>query len=296
MEVRLDHYRVFDAVARERSFSAAARALFISQPAVSQTIAQLESAFGTQLFLRHGRYIELTREGELLHGYVRSALGLLETGEQQLSRLHTLSAGELRIGAGDTVSRWYLMPAIERFHRAYPDVALRITNRTSRETLRLLQDGRLDLGYVNLPLSADGVLFEDCLPVHDIFVAGRGYEHLAGRSVGLEELCAYPLLMLEGASNSRRRVDRHFLENGIAPKPEIELGAHHLLLDFAGIGLGIACVVEEFSRHAIERGEVFRLDVQPPVPARSVGVCYLEGIPLSSAARAFIRLTKELSR
>jgi len=296
MEVRLDHYRVFDAVARERSFSAAARALFISQPAVSQTISQLEAAFGTQLFLRHGRYIELTREGELLHGYVRSALGLLETGEEQLSRLHTLSAGELRIGAGDTVSRWHLMPAIERFHREHPDVALRITNRTSRETLRLLQDGRLDLGYVNLPLSADGVLFEDCLPVHDIFVAGHGYEHLAGRPIGLEELCGYPLLMLEGASNSRRRVDSHFLEHGLAPKPEIELGAHHLLLDFAGIGLGVACVVEEFSRHAIERGEVFRLDVQPPVPARSVGVCYLEGIPLSSAARAFIRLTKELPK
>ena len=293
MEVKLDQYRVFDAVARERSFSAAARALFISQPAVSQTVAQLEAAFGTKLFLRHGRYIELTREGELLHSYVRSALGLLETGEEQLSRLHTLSAGELRIGAGDTVTRWYLMPAIERFHREHPEVALRITNRTSRETLQLLRDGRLDLGFVNLPMSAEGVLFEDCLAVHDIFVAGKGYEGLRGRPIGLGELTTYPLLMLEGASNSRRRVDRHFLEHGAAAKPEIELGAHHLLLDCARIGLGVACVVEEFSRHAIDRGEVFVLDVQPPVPTRSVGVCYLEDIPLSSAARTFIRTAKE---
>ncbi len=294
MEIRLDQYRVFDAVAREHSFSAAARALYVSQPAVSQSIAQLETAVGSKLFLRRGRTIELTREGELLHGYVRSALGLLETGEEQLSRLHTLSAGELRIGAGDTVTRWYLMPAMERFHREHPDVALRITNRTSRETLQLLRDGHIDLGFVNLPMSAAGVLFEDCMAVHDIFVAGEGYGHLRGREVGLAELCTYPLLMLEGASNSRRHVDRHFLANGAAPKPEIELGAHHLLLDCAGAGLGVACVVEEFSRHALERGEVFPVDVRPPVPTRSVGVCYLEDIPLSSAARTFIRMAREM--
>ena len=71
MDAKLERYRVFDAVAKEKSFSAAARALYISQPAVSQSIAQLESAFGTKLFVRHGRSIELTAEGEVLYGYVR---------------------------------------------------------------------------------------------------------------------------------------------------------------------------------------------------------------------------------
>ncbi len=293
MEIKLEQYRVFEAAAREKSFSAAARKLFISQPAVSQSVAQLEESLGVRLFLRRGRTVELTGEGELLYGYVHTALGLLSSGENQLLRLRTLTAGELRIGAGDTVSRWFLLPVIERFHREYPDVALRITNRTSGETVRLLQDGKLDLGLVNLPLSASGVLFEECMPVHDVFVAGNRYAELSGRTLSLAELSSYPLLMLERSANSRRWADRHFLSNGLAPKAEIELGAHHLLLDYAGIGLGIACVVREWSQHALLRGDVFEIPVDPPIPARSIGFCYLEGIPLSAAARTFIEMTKE---
>lgn len=293
MDVKLEHYRVFDAVARQKSFSAAARSLFISQPAVSQSVAQLEAALETRLFVRRGRSVELTREGELLYSHVHAALGLLANGEEHLQRLHTLAEGELRIGAGDTVSRWYLLPVIERFHRLYPNVALRITNRTSAETVHLLQDGRLDLGFVNLPMSASGVVFEECVPVHDVFVAGMRYRSLMDREISLEEVASLPLLMLEREANSRRWVDRHFLLHDLSPKAEIELGAHHLLLDYAGIGLGVACVVREWSRHAVARGDVFELSVQPAVPARSVGVCYLGEIPLSSAARTFIHMARE---
>jgi len=293
LDTRLERYRVFDAVAKEKSFSAAARALYISQPAVSQSIAQLEAAFDTKLFVRHGRSIELTAEGEVLYGYVRSALGLLQSGEEQLLKINSLSAGELRIGAGDTMTRWYLMPAIERFHRLYPDVSIRITNRTSPETIRLLQDGRLDIGFVNLPIAADGVLFEECLPIHDIFIAGEGYKKLKGRRLSLKELSSYPLVMLERTANSRRWVDRHFLGHGVALDPEIELGSHHLLLDFAEIDLGIACVVREFSAHALSSRKVFELAVEPPIPVRSVGACYHDGIALSPAARTFIDMVKE---
>lgn len=293
MDAKLERYRVFDAVAKEKSFSAAARALYISQPAVSQSIAQLESAFGTKLFVRHGRSIELTAEGEVLYGYVRSALGLLQSGEEQLLKINSLSAGELRIGAGDTMTRWYLMPAIERFHRLYPDVSIRITNRTSPETVRLLQEGRLDIGFVNLPIAANGVLFEECLPIHDIFIAGESYQKLKGRRLSLQELSSYPLIMLEGIANSRRWVDRHFLRHGVALHPEIELGSHHLLLDFAEIDLGIACVVREFSQHALSSRKVFELDIETPIPARSMGACYHDGIALSPAARTFIDMVKE---
>jgi len=156
-----------------------------------------------------------------------------------------------------------------------------------------LQEGRLDIGFVNLPIAADGVLFEECLPIHDIFIAGEGYKKLKGRRLSLKELSSYPLVMLERTANSRRWVDRHFLGHGVALDPEIELGSHHLLLDFAEIDLGIACVVREFSAHALSSRKVFELAVEPPIPVRSVGACYHDGIALSPAARTFIDMVKE---
>ena len=293
MDINLELYRVFNAVVRLKSFSGAARELYISQPAVSQAIKQLEEACGTRLFVREKRGVTLTGGGEVLYGYIHSALNLIEAGEHRIAEMNTLSAGELRIGASDSVSKWYLLPAIKRFHETYPGVTLRITNRVSIETLDLLRDGKIDIGFVNMPISAQDVIFEKCRSVHDIFIAGEKFTELRGKKIPLAKLSEYPIIMLENASNSRRWVDRHFFSKGIALKPEVELGAHDLLLDYAGIGLGVACVIEEFSRQALNGGDMFRIEIEEPVPERSINACYLERIGLPVSARRFIDLVKE---
>ena len=291
MNISLELYRIFDAVAQARSFSAAARALYISQPAVSQAIRQLEDALGAKLFTRGARGIALTAEGELLRGYIHSALGLIEAGENRILNMNELFEGALRIGAGDTVAKWFLLPLVEEYHARYPEVSLSITNRTSPEILELLHNGSIDVGFVNMPLASNGVIFESCSTLHDTFVAGEKYLDLKDRVVSLEELASKPLIMLERASNSRSWVDRHFLENGIALKPSIELGSHDLLADYARIGLGVACVISEYSSRARQDG-LFELTLDRPVPARNLGACYLEGISLSAATRRFIELAK----
>lgn len=290
MNFSLDLYRVFDAIAREKSFSGAARRLFISQPAVSQSAKQLEEAIGTQLFIRGGRGVSLTSEGEMLREYVSSALNLIGEGERKIAGLTRLDDGELHIGAGDTVSKWYLLSYIEKFHRLYPGVGLRVTNRTSEETVGLLKAGQIDIGFVNLPMSAQGVVFEQSLLIHDVFIAGEKYAHLKGHKITLPQLLEHPLIMLERASNSRRSVDRHFIENGFVPKANIELGSHDLLADYARIGIGIACVVREFSPAIAGESGIFEIELDNPVPERSIGVCYLEDITLSAAARKFVEL------
>ena len=112
MSVKLELYRVFKEVAEVGNITAAAQALYISQSAVSQSIKQLERDLQTRLFARNSRGVTLTAEGQMLYEYVRSAMGLLETGEEKLSQTRELQMGQLTIGASDTVSsRLYL----ERF-------------------------------------------------------------------------------------------------------------------------------------------------------------------------------------
>ena len=291
LNISLDLYRIFITVADAGSISDAARVLFISQPAVSQSVRRLERELGVRLFERGAKGVRLTREGELLRGYVSSAMGMLDAGESRMRTLSMLDAGELRIGASDTVSKWFLLPIIRKFHDMYPNIALSITNRTTSETLELLQSGSIDIGYVNMPAVGDGLVFEECLPVHDIFVASEDFSELRGRTVTLAELAKYPLIMLETKANSRRWVGRHFQKNGVILAPEVELGAHDLMLDFAGIGLGIACVVKEFVTDALESNRLFEIDLQPCIPERAVGVCYNGGITLSPAAQKLIELS-----
>lgn len=289
MNIDLELYKIFCAAADTGSFSAAAKKMFITQPAVSQSIQKLEEAFETRLFNRAQRGVSLTGEGELLYSYVVRALNLLAEGEKKLKRLGELTGGELRIGAGDTVSKWYLLNATNRFHSLYPEVSLSITNRTSSETVKLLLDGKIDIGFVNMPISAQGVTFEECMKVHDVFVACEKFSHLKDRELSLKEIARCPLIMLEKASNSRRQVDRHFMTMGIDLSPEIELGAHDLLCDYARIGLGIACVTREFTDHGQDSG-LFEIKLDTPVPERSIGVCYTENTELSAAAKRYIEL------
>ncbi len=288
MNISTELYRIFSSVAAAGTFSGASKLLGISQPAVSQAVQRLEAALDVKLFNRSSKGITLTREGELLAGYVNSAMGLIEAGEEKLLKLRSLSAGELRIGAGDTVSKWYLSPFIGKYHTLYPEVKISITNRTTDGTMELLRNGAADIGIVNMPISEKGFVFEECLAIHDVFIAGEPFSFLRGREVSPFELADYPLIMLEQASNSRRMVDRHFLNNGVVLRPEIEVGAHDLLTDYTRIGLGIACVTREFVRYS--DSEMFEVRLTPPVPRRSVAVCYRENIPLSAAAKSFIAL------
>ena len=293
MEVNLELYRIFDAVARIISFSGAAREMYISQPAVSQSVRQLEEALGTKLFVRGSKGISLTQEGQVLWGYISSALSLIKSGERRISKLNDLGAGELRIGANDTLTKVCLLPLVEKFHEKFPDVAISITNRTSGKTLKLLKEGKIDIGFVNMPLSAEGVLFEECMPVHDVFIAGKKYSELKDRVVSMSEIAAKPLIMLEQSSNSRHWVDRHFASGGIVLSPEIEMSAHDLLVDYSRIVRGVACVVREFLGDALESGELFEVELDQPVPRRGVGVCYLENISLSAAAKRFVEMAKQ---
>lgn len=290
MDVSLGLYKIFSVVAKAGSFSKAARELYISQPAVSQSIRQLEEGLSAKLFIRSQHGIRLTQEGEVLLAYVQSALSLLEEGENKVERFKELEEGELRIGASDTVSKWYLLPLLEKFHAEYPSISISVTNRTSFETTELLKNGRIDLGFVNLPMSEKGMAFKKCMAVHDVFIAGEKYIELKDSRIGLSELSKYPLIMLEKASNSRRWVDRHFMGNGVFLEPQIELGAHDILADYAEIGLGIACVIREFSQKTLEELNLFEIKLKNPVPERGIGVCYMEEIGLPASARKFLKM------
>jgi LysR family cyn operon transcriptional activator len=293
MGSNLEWYRVFYYAARNGSLSRAAEELYITQPAVSYAIKQLENALGGRLFYRNARGVTLTAEGEVLFKYVEQAQGFLTKAEQQIAEMHQLLLGEIRIGAGDTLSKHYLLPYLEAFHQSFPDIKIQVTNRTSRETVQLLKEGKIDLGIVNLPIEENQVQIQETLSLQDCFVVGDKYKELAAKVMTLQELQHYPFILLESGSSTRRFFDHYALNQSVTIKPEIELGSIDLLVQFARIGLGIACVVKNFITEELEQSKLYEIQLNEPIPSRKVGIVTLKEMPLSAASKHFLQLLND---
>ena len=292
MAVRLELYRVFLEVAKQGNISAAAQNLFISQSAVSQSVKQLEEQLQVRLFSRSTRGVSLTSEGKLLLEYVSHALGLLQSGEEKIAASRQLLTGELIIGASDTVTKTYLLSRLEAFHKDYPDIRIRILNGTTSMVLDYLHAGQVDIAFASEAPDETVYSVRHCVDTHTIFVAAPDYLEF-DKVYTMEEIAALPLILLERKASSRVYLERYFQERGIQIHPEIELGSHNLLISLARIGLGVACVTEEFSQSGLGRGVILPLRTDFEIPPRSVCMCTLRDVAPTSAANRFMDFISE---
>ncbi len=290
MDINLEKYRVFYRAAQLGSLTKAAEALHISQPAVSQTIRSLEQQMGVELFERMPKGVRLTADGETLYAYVEQAVTLLKLGEERLTSAKRGGQLSVSVGASDTMSKYVLIPLLEAYLALHPDVQVRISNRSRNENMQLLREGKLDFCIWNMREAEEGLESVELFRVRDCFVAGSRFEELRGRTVTLQELARYPLIMQFPDTYARRVTDSFLYANGIELEPIVEFGNIQLLAECALIGVGIACVTERFVADFLTRGELFVLRTEQRLPERAIAVQYPSQWPLSPQARQLVEL------
>ncbi len=294
--VNLELYRVFYTVARCGSLTKAAEELYISQPAVSQAIRQLENQLGTQLFNRKHRGMELTAQGgELIFRDVERALQLLGGAEDRLSELRCSATGTLRIGASETIFQYLLSEKIVEYHKLYPQVKIELITDVSPEIIGMLKTDRCDVGFLNLPIGKEEgiVLAENIRLLHDVFVAGEAFSELRERKLSVWELRNYPLLLMQPHTVARAAFD-HFAESlGVKFSPAIEVDSWGFMKQLVADGMGVGCLPREYALHKLADGRLFELDVSPALPVRSVGLALPQNPSMSFALRAFVALFRK---
>ena len=290
MDINYELYKVFYHVANTLSFSEASKQLFISQSAVSQSIKVLEKKLNQTLFLRSTKRVQLTPEGEILLKHIEPAMNLIKSGENQLLEANSLNGGQLRIGASDTICRYYLIPFLKQFHRTYPNIHIKVTNQTSIECAKLLENGQVDFCITNYPNSgfSNSQNVRIVREFQDVFVANRDFFSLDRQEVSLKELQEHPILMLDRKSTTSEFLHSMFQKHQLDLVPEIEISSNDLLIDLARIGLGIAfvpdyCIPEN-------NGNLFVVRLDETLPTRQMVVAYNENLPLSKAAEAFMAI------
>lgn len=294
MKSNLEYYKVFYYVAKYGSITMAGEQLSISQPAVSQSLKQLERILDTKLFIRISKGVRLTKEGELLFSYIQKGYEEMEQGEQMLSRMLNLDIGEIRIGASDMTLQFYLLPFLERFHEKYPKIKVIVTNAPTPETLRYLQQGKIDFGVVSTPFEAkDEIHTTEVREIEDVFVAGRKFIPYKHRTMDLQELEKLPLISLEKNTSTRSYMDAFLAQNGVELHPEFELATSDMIVQFTLRNLGIGSVMRDFAKPYLEDGRLFELRFNKIIPKRHFCVITDAKNPMSSAARKLMELIQE---
>ncbi|MCI9052594.1 MAG: LysR family transcriptional regulator [Lachnospiraceae bacterium] len=294
MDINYELYKVFYYVASSLSFSEASKRLFISQSAVSQSIKVLEKKMKRKLFIRSTKKVQLTPEGEILLKHIEPAMNLIRRGEMQLLEADSLNGGQLRIGASDTICRYYLVPYLNQFHKEFPNVHIKVINQTSIKCVELLQNGQADFIVVNYPnpVLANGNQVKIVKEFMDVFVAGKKYQELRQKEMALEELQRYPILMLDKKSTTSEYLHMVFQRYQLDLVPEIEISSNDLLLDLAKIGLGIAFVPDYCLKK--EETELFTLQIKEKLTKRKLVAAYNEKLPLSQAVEYFLDMLGEI--
>jgi DNA-binding transcriptional LysR family regulator len=252
----------------------------------------LEEKLKCKLFFRNTKRVKHTREGEILFDHIEQAYNFIKSGERTLEEMNSLSQGEIRIGASDTICKYYLMPYIKSFNHAYPNIKIHLTNRTSPKCIELLKKGSVDLSVINIPAkcSYSNILVKSTKSIKDVFIVSNNFKELMGRKVSLKELESYPLLVLDKSSTTREFFDNLMSKNDVSIKPEIELGSVDILKEMVKIGLGIAFVPDECITQELSKGEIFVLDIKEEIPDRDLGFLIHSNIPLPLAASKFVEL------
>lgn len=286
--MNLELYRSFYYIAKYGSISKAAENLYITQPAVSRSIKQLEDEMGCILFLRTPKGVKLTPEGELLYQYIEQAFNFISTAEKKINDTKNLLIGEVRIGVSDTLCKHYLIPYLKLFNTLHPAIKVHVVCPTTPGIISLLKGGSIDFGIINMPINDESLDFKNIMEVQDCFVVGEKYRSLSHKMQPLKEIAGHPVLMLEKTSNTRHYIDRYFKDNNITLTPAFELGNMDLLVHFARYDFGIACVIRNFIDEEIEKGSLYEVRPIERIPPRSIGVAWLRDMPLSTASRELI--------
>lgn len=294
MNQNLSSYRIFYTVANTGNISKAAKELYISQPAISKSIQKLEESVGCKLFSRSSRGVVLTDEGKLLYEHVSEAFETLTMGEEKLKRSIELGVGHLKIGVSSTLCKYLLLPYLKEFIRQNPHISISISCQSTNDTLKLLEDNKIDIGLIGKPKNLKNIHFDFLEEIEDIFVAAKDYlRNLKARGIQKDHILQSSTLMLLDKNNmTRQYIDDYLQENQIIIKDSIDISDMDLLIDFARIGVGVACVIKNFVREDLENGTLMEIPLGFPIHKREVGFAYKTTTKPSKSLAEFIHFYK----
>jgi DNA-binding transcriptional LysR family regulator len=292
--MNLNQLKVFCEVVERKGFTRAAEALYLTQPAVSRQVQELERHFGMDLFEQIGKRIYPTEAGTVLYNYAKEIFHTLDDLDVEINQLKGLKAGHLRIAASATAGTYLLPPLLGVFKRRYPgvDISLEIYNSQQVEQ-RLLQYQQLDLGVTERPVTEEALYFE-AFDTDQLVVIVSADHPLAGKGIiSASDLQGERFILREVGSGTRDLLDEEFERLNLRVKRVMELGSTAAVKQAVAAGLGISVVSIRAIGLEVEAGLLRTLQCPDMRLTREICFVHHKDKRMSRAATAFLQILKK---
>ena len=288
MNISYEYYRIFYYVAKYRNLTQAAEAMHNNQPNISRTIKLLEHELGCSLLIRSNRGISLTPEGESLYNHVKIAVEQLQSAEEEITKAINMENGIITISVSETALRMVLLPALNQFKKAHPDIHIRILNHLTNQAIESVKNGVVDFSVVVTPhIIEKNLIAYPIMQFHDILIGGTSFAPYKNRVFYLKELISYPLVCLGEDTMTYHFYQNFYRENGVDFKPELEAATTDQILPMIENNLGIGYIPNIYVKDALEKQSVYQLHVKEQIPKREIYFIENRNNALSVAAKAF---------
>lgn len=286
--------RAFVTVGELQSFAAAAKALHLSQPALSRRISHLEETIGVRLFDRTTRNVELTLLGRRFLAQIRGVVDELDRSVVSLRDVAYLEAGDVTVGCVFSAVHHFLPPVIRTFRQRHPHVMVRIIEEGADEVLASVKGGEADFALNYTGMQDPEVEFTPLLKEPFVLACPAGHPLARRRSLRWQELAAYPYALVSHASRNRVLIDQALAGLERMPRPVCEVQHVSTLIGLVENGLALA-IVPQLALPP-KPASVVGVRLEKPAILRTIGMIRRRGRSLSPAAEAFARLLTEAAR
>lgn len=286
------HIQYFLAVAQHHSFTRAAAALHVSQPALSQQVRQLEESLGAQLFDRSGRTTRLTDAGEVYLRYAKRASQELQEARRAIHDVGDLSRGSLRVAVTPTFTSYLVGPLVEAFHGRYPNITLNLSEIAQERMEQMLQLDELDVGIAFDERHAQDIDTYPLLVETLALVVGSQHPLAQASAIGPQALNDESMILLSAEFATREQIERYCRQHGIRPQVMMEANA-------------IGAVIEVVRRTTLStllpanivlaHDDLAAIALDPLRLQRTAVLMQRRGVYQTAAARAFLTLAREVA-
>ena len=286
----LKHLRAYCQTARLGSVSAAAEALYLSQPSISQQIRALEAELGHQLFERQGQKMQLTPAGKALLELARPLVDQLDALPDEFARAFgRLDTGEVRIAAGESTILHLLPSLVQRFRQKHPGIFVHLHNVTGADGLGMLRSDQVDFAVGSMIDVPEDIHYRPIYSFRPVLIAHRDHPLARRPTLTLADISPHGLILPPKRLTTYTLIDRVFQKHKLPFRVTMEVGGWEVIKRYVARGMGIS-IVTSICLDEVDRDRLVTRDVSQWFPKRTYGVVTRKGAYLTPQARRFIEL------
>ena len=290
--INFELYKYFYYVASEKNLTRASQRLFISQPAITQSIKKLEEKIGYSLFYRTKHGMELTEAGSILYDYLKYPIECVIKAQGKLDDELNKENKVIRIGAGNTLVKNNVINPLKEFKAKYPNVKVEIIDGATSDLLKLMENNLLDIVILNMPVDNNTFNIEIIEKVQDAFIASSKFIEYKDRIFSFKDLNTLPLVLQKSSSNSKRFLEKLCKKYNVELNSDYELLTYSLVLDFVKSGLAIGFINKNHIKKELQNGELYELNINFEIPPREIGIAINPKIKNNIIIQEFIEYLK----